>query len=301
MQLLKLVVPSAVFAAAVAALLLFAFACWWKNASRCAGAMAVGAGYIAGHALAAGWSPFPPRHATHWLFWFAIIGVIAAVADALVRPKAAVRLAAWAIICTMACRLILQPKFSYAWSGAEGWLWVFVIALGMVVLTFCLDLVERRSLGTATLFSVTTVLCGGTCVALILSGSLLLGQLACALSAIAATCFLLIIVAMAPFHPSGVAAPLSLVCAGLWLSGFFYAELPGASALLLALAPAAALLPLGTGKHSQSRVLAYRTAFVAIPVALAVMLALHASPPIDANVCSGGYPCLSTFIWPAMT
>src|SRR5437763_16627969 len=103
------------------------------------------------------------------------------------------RLVTWAIICTIACRLILQPKFSYAWSAAEGWLRVFAIALGVVVLTCCLDLVERRPFGTATLFSVTTVLCGGTCIALILSGSLLLGQLACILTAIAVRCFLLII------------------------------------------------------------------------------------------------------------
>jgi hypothetical protein len=281
MQLLKQMVPSAAFAAAVAALLFFVFARWWKSASRCAGAIAVGAAYIAGQALAAGWSPLPPRHATHWLVWFAIIGVIAAVADALVRPKGTLRFVAWATICTMACRLILQPKFSYAWGAVEGWLRVFAIALGLVALTCCLDLVERRPFGTATLFSVTTVLCGGTCVALILSSSLLLGQLAWNLSAIAAACVLLIIAATAPFQPSGAAAPLSLVCAGLWLSGFFYAELPGASALLLALAPAAALLPMGKESHSQLRVLAYRTAFVAVPVAIAVMLAFHALPPIE--------------------
>src|SRR5207237_9392575 len=94
---------------------------------------------------------------------------------------------------TIACRLIPQPKFTYAWSAAEGWLRVFALVLGVVVLTCCLDLVERRPFGTAALFSVTTVLCGGTCVALILSGSLLLGQLACVIAAIAATCFLLII------------------------------------------------------------------------------------------------------------
>src|SRR5438105_3801816 len=180
MQLLEQMLPSAALGAAVAATLLFVFARWWKSANR-SGAVAIGAGYVAGHVLAAGWSPFPPRHATHWLFWFAVIGVIAAVADALVRPKGTVRLVAWAIICTIACRLILQPKFSYAWSASEGWLWVFAIALGIVVLTFCLDLVERRPFGTATLFSVTTILCGGACIALILSGSLLLGRLACVL------------------------------------------------------------------------------------------------------------------------
>src|SRR6266404_1283978 len=214
MQLLKQMLPSAALAAAVARALLFVFGCWWKSASRCAGAIAIGAGYVAGHVLTAGWSPFPPRHAIHWLFWFAMIGVIAAVADALVRPKGTVRLITWAIICTIASRLFLQPKFSYAWSTAEGWLWVFAIALGVVGLTCCLDLIERKPSGPATLFSVTTVLGGGACVALILSGSLLLGQLAFALSAVSATCFLLIVALTAPFHPSGAAAPLSLVCAG---------------------------------------------------------------------------------------
>src|SRR5437763_14135040 len=103
------------------------------------------------------------------------------------------RLVTWAIICTIACRLILQPKFSYAWSAAEGWLRVFAIALGVVVLTCCLDLVERRPFGTAKLFSVATILCGGACIALILSGSLWLGQLACVPSATAAPGFLLTI------------------------------------------------------------------------------------------------------------
>ena len=281
MQSLKQKVPLAALAAAVAAVLLFFFARWRKTASRCAAAIAIGAGYVAGHVFAVGWSPFPPRHATHWLFWFAVIGVVAAAADVLVRPKGTVRFVAWAIICTIACRLILQPKFSYAWSAAEGWLRVFAIALAIVVLTFCLDLVDRRPFGTMTLFSVTTVSLRRYKRRIDSLRSLLLGQLTCILSAIGAACFLVIIAVTAPFHPSGTAAPLSLVCAGLWLSGSFYAELPAASVLLLALAPALALLPVGKASHSQSRVLAYRIAFVAVPVAIAVVLALHASPPLE--------------------
>ena len=281
MQLLKQMLPSAGLGAAVAAALLFIFARWWKDAGGCAGAIAVGTGYVAGHLLAAGWSPFPPRHATQWLFWLAVIGMITAVADALVRPKGMTRLIIWTMICTIACRLILQPKFSYAWSAAEGWLRVVAIAFGVVVLSACLDLLEHRPFGTATLFSVTTVLCAGVCLALILSGSLLLGQLACILTAIASAGFLLIIAVRVHFHPTGAAAPFSLVCAGLLLSGFFYAELPRASALLLALAPAIAFLPVGKKTQSQARVLIYRLAFVALPVAIAVVLALHASAPLD--------------------
>jgi hypothetical protein len=281
MQLLKQMLPSAALAAAVAAVLFFILARSWKRASRCAGGIAIGAGYIAGHILVAGWASFPPRSAIHWLFWFAVIGAISATVDALVRPKGRIRLVAWVIISTIACRLILQPKFSYAWSTAEGWLWVFTIALGVVVLTYCLNLVERRPLGSAALFSVATVLCAGTCIALMLSGSFLLGQLACVLTAIAATGFLLIIAVTAPFASSGGAVPLSLVCAGLWLSGFFYAELPAASAVLLALTPAVALLPPGKENCSPWRVLAFRIAFVAVPVAIAVALAFRASPPLD--------------------
>src|SRR5438876_4832086 len=100
MQLLKQMLPAAALAAAIAAAFLFVFAYWWKSASRCAGAIAIGASYIAGHVLVAGRPPFPPRAATHWLLWFAVIGVIAAVADALVRPKRTVRLVTWAITCT---------------------------------------------------------------------------------------------------------------------------------------------------------------------------------------------------------
>jgi hypothetical protein len=280
MQLLKQMLPSAALAATVAGALLFVFARWWKSASPCAGAIAIGAGYVAGHVLAAGWAPLPPRHATHWLFWFAVIGVNAAVADALVRPKGTVRLVAWGVICTIACRLILQPKFNYAWSAAEGWLWVLAIALGVVVLTCCLDRIERSPFGSATLFSIMTTLCGGTCVALMLSGSLLLGALAYILIAISATCFFLVIAVTAPLHPSGAAVPLGLVCAGLWLSGFFYAELPAPSAMLFAIAPALALVPVGKESHSRWRGVACRTAFVAVPVVLAVVIAFRLSPPL---------------------
>src|SRR5438270_13919645 len=104
MQLLKQMLLSAALGAFVTAALLLLFARWWKSASRCAGAITIGAGYVAGHVLAAGWSPFPPRHAIHWLFWFAVIGIITVAADTLVRPRRAIRLVAWAVFCTIACR-----------------------------------------------------------------------------------------------------------------------------------------------------------------------------------------------------
>src|SRR5256886_12147852 len=121
MQLLKQILPSAALASAVAVTHTFIFARLGKKASDCAAAIAIGGGYMAGHVLTAGWSPLPPRSATHWLFWFAVIGTIVATANAFVRPRATVRVIGWTIVCAVACRLILQPKFSYDWRGGRRW------------------------------------------------------------------------------------------------------------------------------------------------------------------------------------
>jgi len=114
-----------------------------------------------------------------------------------------------------------------------------------------------------------------------LAGSLLLGQLACVISAILIVLFLAEM-AFPPLFAYGVEAiPLSLLCSGLWLSGHFYAELPTVSALLLALAPAVALFAPVRENGSQWRALAYRTALATAPVIVAVAIAFHSSPPLD--------------------
>src|SRR5438105_11303676 len=147
LQLLKQILPSVALAAAVAVTLTFIFARWGRKASDCAAAIVIGGGYMAGHVLTAGWSPLPPRSATQWLFWFAVIGTIVATANAFVRPKATVRVIGWTIVCAIACRLILQQKFSYDWRWAEGWLRVIAITPGIVFLTSCLVIGDRGDSG----------------------------------------------------------------------------------------------------------------------------------------------------------
>src|SRR5438477_1374623 len=230
LQLLKQIVPSVALAAVVAATPIFTR--WWRKTSDCAAAIAIGGGYIAGHVLTAGWSPLPPRSAIHWLFWFGVIGTIVATADAFVRPKAIVRVIGWTIVCAIACRLILRPKFSYNWRWAEGWVRIIAITLGIVLLTWCLEVVDRRPFGRSSMFSIMTIVCAGTAIALMLAGSLLLGQLACVLCAILMVLFLAELAFPALSAQSVEAIALSLLCSGLWLSGHFYAELPIVSALL---------------------------------------------------------------------
>jgi hypothetical protein len=281
LQLLKQILPSAASAAAVAATLRFIFGRWWKKADACAAAIAIGGGYIAGHVLTAGWSSLPPRNATHWVFWFAVIGTIVGTADAFVRPRATVRVIGWTIVCAIACRLILQPKFSYDWRWSEGWVRVITITLAIVLLTWSLQVVDRQSFGRSSMFSIMTIVCAGTAISLMLAGSLLFGQLACVISAILMVLFLAEMAFPALSACGAGAIPLSLLCSGLWLSGHFYAELPIVSALLLALAPAVALLAPVRENSSQWRALAHRTALATAPVIVAVAIAFHSSPPLD--------------------
>ena len=204
-----------------------------------------------------------------------------ATANAFVRSRATVRVIAWTVVCAIACRLILQPKFSYDWRWAEGWVRVIAITLGIVLLTWCLEIVDRGPFGRSSMFSIMTIVCAGTAISLMLAGSLLLGQLACVLSAILMVLFLAELAFPALFACGVEAIPLSLLCSGLWLSGHFYAELPIVSALLLALAPAVALFAPVKENSSQWRALAYRTALATAPVIVAVAIAFHLSSPLD--------------------
>src|SRR5438445_318567 len=165
--------------------------------------------------------------------------------------------------------------FARWWRRANGC--AAAIAIGIVLLTWCLEVVERRPFGRSSMFSIMIIVCAGTAISLMLAGSLLLGQLACVLSAILMVLFLAELAFPAPSARAVEAIPLSLLCSGLCLSGHFYAELPTVSALLLALAPAVALFAPVRENGSQWRALAYRTALATAPVIVAVAITFHSS------------------------
>lgn len=77
----------------------------------------------------------------------------------------------------------------------------------------------------------------------------------------------------------GIAPAVSVLLGLLLVSGYFFAELPGPSAILLAGAPILALIP--TGRLSAWPSAALRIVLVSLPVVAGVILALRASPPLD--------------------
>ena len=249
----------------------------WK-ANSWTDAIAVGAGYAVGHAVTAGWPAFPPIEATQWLPYFGIAVTILAVVDTLLRPPGLVRVVIWFLCSAGILAVLLTSKFQYGWSPLVGILWIAGLATAMLVLTSFLDRVAQRD-ASISLPVILTIVAGGSGLALMLSGSMLLGQLALVLAG--AFGAIVIVGTLLPNAINGrgiVPVSATLLC-GLWLSGYFFSELPSVSGLLLLVSPIPALmLVLFDESGNPRRGLLLRAILVAAPVALAVFLAFEASP-----------------------
>jgi hypothetical protein len=275
MGLLIQMLPSALAAALVSAAILFS-ARWWSEAARStAPAISLGAGYAAGHAIAAGLPAVLPANTTQWLFAFALSAAVIALVLEFVRPNRVLRIAIWSVVFAVVARLLLQPRYRYAWKGGEAWIAAAVMVVVAVFVAWCLSSRRERHLE---LPLVGAILAAATSATLTLSGSLLLGQLAFVLAASTATAFLF---GWRRFSfAQGFAAVCFLLLASLWLSGYFYAELPAVSVALLVIASAAAWLmtPITPGEW---KALLLRAVIVALPAAAAVVVAFRASPSLD--------------------
>jgi hypothetical protein len=274
--LLKQILPAVLAAVLVSGVFAIAGRLW--RASNWADALALGAGYACGHLVTAGWPALPPGEATQWLPYFAIIVAIIGVLDTLLRPPGWIRAGVWFLCCAGILRLLLASKFQYGWSLLGGTAWVAVLAAGMLVLTIFFDWAAQRD-ASISVPLIVTIVAGGTGLALMFSGSLLLGQLAIVLAAASGAIVLVGFLLPNSVNGRGIAPVASAVLAGLWLSGYYFAELPPATALLLAAAPIPALmLVLFDESGNPRRGLLLRATLVAVPVALAVFLAFSASP-----------------------
>jgi hypothetical protein len=253
----------------------------WK-ADNWADALALAIGYAGGHAMTTGWPPFPAAEATQWLPYFGLAAMCLGTLDALLKPPRILRAVIWILFCAALLRLLLTPKFQYGWSLAEGVIWITGLAAIMLVLGGSLDVAAPRRTSVSSLL-ILTIVAFGTGAALMLSGSMLLAQLAMvfgtALGAILLVAFLL----PQSSQGRGVVPVAVALLMSLWLSGYFYAELPSASALLLAAAPLPALLLISLSERKRFSLgeLVIQAAVVVALVGIAVLLAFHASPPLD--------------------
>jgi len=278
MLLLEQILPATALAMMVAAGICGLALYWGKeNARNALAPLAVGIAYFAGHLFVAGWAAFPPADTTNWLPYFAVAAAVLGALCGVLEIRAWMRMLIFGLVSTGAVRLLLKAKFSYGWSLIEGSIWVVALAGAMVLLAVILDALVRRSSTPFETPAFLLIVCAGTFGALMLSGSMLLGQFAAVLGA--AVFGSMVFTARKVAFGRGIVPVFSLLVGVLVVSGCFFAELPITSAVCLAFAPILALIPIGLpGKLLAS---AIRIALVSLPVAVAVAWAFRSSPSLS--------------------
>jgi hypothetical protein len=278
MFLLEQILPAAAIAMMVAAGVCGFALYWGKERARGAlGPLAIGLAYLSGHLMITGWAPFPPSDTTNWLPYFALAAAVLGASCGVLAIKAWARVLIFALVSAGALRLLLKPKFQYGWSFAEGWLWVACLMCALVLLAVILDVLARRTATALEMPAFLLIVSAGTFGGLMLSGSMLLGQFAAVLAA--ALLGTLVFTIRKVNLGRGIVPVFSLLLVALLVSGYFFAELPAASALLLAFASALALVPIGM----PSKLLAFgvRAVLVSVPILIALVLAFRSSPPLS--------------------
>ncbi len=275
MFLLQQVLPSALLALAVAAAIAgLALFCRGERARAALHSFALAFGYAGGHFLIAGLTKLPPADTTNWLPYLGLAAAIAGSAGLFVRPLA-VRWLLLGVISIGALRLLLAPVFHNTWTVGIGWLWVGSLAAATVLLGIALSALHRSTSYKFEASLCLLIVSTGSAGALILSGSLLLGQFALVLSgAIAGASILQLRGAV-----EDCGAVVALLLVALLACGYFFADLKAPAAVLLAAAPIFALLPARISRPSVRFVV--RLLLVSAPVVAALILAFRSSPPLD--------------------
>jgi hypothetical protein len=201
-------------------------------------AVAVGAGYATSHAFIRGAPEALPADATQLLFHFAVAAaLLGVVGDKL--PVAA-RWAARAVLSAAIPWLLLRGLEEHTWeSTTEAVFWYAGLGLGLFLVWSLLEWRARQVQGVPQPL-VFCLVAGGAAVALAAGRSGVLGQMSGALAAALGPLVLLAL--LVPERTARGAIPVFvLLLAALVICGRFFAELPAASALLLCLAPLAAV------------------------------------------------------------
>lgn len=225
------------------AALVAALELWIGGRRGCA--LALGTGYALGHAAVRGWLgaspvpiPVPPVDVIDWLPWLALAAGFWGLIEASSR-RWRWRWLGRLVLTGAVLGLVLGPLARNGWSWPV--LAARLVGLGVGVLWVwgLLDARDERLAGGA-LLTVLAMVAGGSSLALALSGSLVLGELAGVLTA--AVVALRFGLGRDPGSTAarGLMAVVVVVLAGLLLAGRFYSETPTSAALVLAVAPLAA-------------------------------------------------------------
>jgi hypothetical protein len=271
--LLGLVLPMGVMAASLVLGLRWSR---WRGAT-----IGLGLGYIIGH-VALAWPAFPPIDVTDRLPWLALAAMVVGLLESLWPISNRLRWATRLSLLALTLLAILGPIARETVRTGAGVAWLAVVGVSAFVSWVLLErLFNRLSKGGIEWLLV--LIAGSSAALLLVSGSLVLGQLGLVLAAVLGALALISWRAARPMLDRGALLVVLSVLTALVLDGHVYAFVPVSSALLLAASPLAAWVDkIGPARRLGPRGAAIvRGLAVMVPLAVAIGLALNASPSYE--------------------
>ncbi|HEV3163424.1 MAG TPA: hypothetical protein VGZ22_05245 [Isosphaeraceae bacterium] len=275
-------------AAVAAAVLVIAFwlarrsgRSWLRDAGE---VLALGLGYLAGHQATIGSPPMPlslSMEAMHWLGFVAVAAILVGLIEAFLPAPSWLRwlLRAGLVVLTvwLVANSLLDPQRDDRLS------WPSLAAAILIALAFWANLqsLADRQAGRGVPLAI-MVLAGSACPIILMAGIIVVAELAAALW----FCTFAVLVAAwldrgTSLARGGVTVVASLLI-GLVLNGLYYGDLPPATAILMALAPAGLWLGrIGSlQRHPRWRATACSLA-VLLPLVAALAITVLASPSFE--------------------
>ena len=249
--------------------------------SGCLIAVALGAGYVVGYIGLEGLPSFPPREGVHWLCYLAVLGVILGCFWHLSLWG---RLLVQVVLSIVIPRFLLNSVFKYTWGQFEGIIWWVCLAAAIFIFWHLVQQSFTTLISDASVPFVYFGLSGGTALILAVSGTLRLAQHGGILVALFAVSWMVTLVLQrrssnGSLFPPGASPVVALLLAGIWMNGYFFEEVPTASAVLLLIS----LLFVHVGRIGAIQGLSARRsaliqiAAVALPVVIAIGVAIARS------------------------
>jgi len=188
--------------------------------------LAVGAGYLTAHGFISGMPPFPPTDSTHWLFYFALLGVALGWLAELPADyrwlwgALGLLLLGWLMV--LGFKPLLESGYWSAWNGVRI---ILLLTLATWLLMVLIAPIGEQERGAGLPFLLATL--GGLSAGLIFyHKSALLGQLAGSLGAVLGIAVPLSGVVQGFRLGCGAVALALMLMAWLWSMAYGYAELP---------------------------------------------------------------------------
>jgi hypothetical protein len=194
-------------------------------------------GFAAAWVAACGWPALPPRDATQWLPFLAVLAAMVGVAESAIRLKVGPRWLLRATAVAIALATQVAPLFQTTWTATIGALWTAGFGALWLAGWLCL---EQLTLRTGRSWSAFVLMALGACisVACALSSSAAIAQVGGMLTAVLGALWIVALLARDLEWKSAVLPVSAILMPAILVNAGCYAELRPITAGLLVIAPA---------------------------------------------------------------